>query len=317
MTDFSVQEIDLLTHNLVFFWDALEHIPLADSYQPISYTSSAGADWDPYHLNSISLTDNPNDILVSGRNTWTVYRINKLTGHIEWELGGKQSDFTIESSAQFSWQHDVVFIESNVISMFDDDCCRNSSVVPPDTPYSHGMILNLNFGKMTAAMDKTYYHTPNLNVSSQGDLQILNNGNIFIGWGQEPYFSEFAYGGNESDNTTQNLLYDAIMPGNNMSYRTYRYSWVGQPSYPPSLAVKQSANGQPTAYVSWNGSTETTRWIVLSGSSPANLSFAESAVKSGFETAIQVSGADKYYAAQAIDAHGNILGVSNVVSVAN
>lgn len=318
--DFSIQEVDLTTNNLVFFWNALDHIPLSDSYVSASSTASSGGVWDAYHLNSISLTDNANDILVSGRNTSTIYRINKPSGNIEWELGGMQSSFIIESSAQFSWQHNAVFVSktgtNEVISMFDDNCC-GGDIVPPNTPYSHGLILQLDLNNMTASLESAYYHTPNLNVSAQGSFQTLNNGNIFIGWGQYPYFSEFAAGGNESSDTTKNLLYDAIMPGNNLSYRSYRYNWIGTPYYPPSIAVTESANGQTIAYVSWNGSTETTNWIILSGDSKTNLSFTESATKTGFETSIRVPSKAGYYEARALDANGNVIGVSNVVSVTN
>ena len=38
--DFAIQEIDLHTNKLVFFWDALEHIPLTDSYEPASECNS-------------------------------------------------------------------------------------------------------------------------------------------------------------------------------------------------------------------------------------------------------------------------------------
>jgi Arylsulfotransferase (ASST) len=122
--DFAVQEIDLQTNNVLFFWDAPKNIPLTDSYEPASSATSSGDVWDVYHLNAISLTDSPTDILVSSRNTWTIYRINKPTGCIVWRLGGKQSSFTVESGAAFSWQHDARFLPNNVVSIFDDNCCE-------------------------------------------------------------------------------------------------------------------------------------------------------------------------------------------------
>ncbi len=316
--DFSIQEIDLATNQLIFFWDALDHIPLSDSYVSASAaaTASSGGIWDAYHLNAISLTDNSNALLVSGRNTSTVYRINKLMGNIEWELGGVQSSFTIESPAQFSWQHNVTFVANNgskqVISMFNDNCC-GGAIIPPNTPYSHGMVLQLDFNNMTASLESAYYHTPNLNVPAQGSFQSLSNGNLFIGWGQSPYFSEFAAGGNTVNDTLTNLRYEATMPGSNMSYRSFRYNWIATPDYPPSIAVAESANGQTIAYVSWNGSTETSSWAVLSGNTPSNLSFTESAAKLGFETSIAVPGNASYYQVNALDASGNIIGVSPVV----
>ncbi len=182
--DFAIQEIDLNTNQLLFFWDALQHIPLTDSYDPASSATSTSNIWDAYHLNSIGLTDNLDDILVSERNTWTVYRINKPTGNIVWQLGGKQTSFTIEPEAQFSWQHDARFLPDNLISIFDDNSDGSSVPGPP----SHGLILQLDLVNANASLYRSYYHDPNITVGSQGNVQSLANGNKFVGWGESPYF---------------------------------------------------------------------------------------------------------------------------------
>jgi hypothetical protein len=311
--DFAVQEIDLQTNNVVFFWDALKNIPLANSFEPASSASSSGNVWDAYHLNSVGLTDSPTDILVSGRNTSTIYRINKPTGRIVWQLGGKQSNFTIESGAEFSWQHDARFLPNNVVSMFDDNCCENNGgSVPPGTPPSHGLFLQLDLTNMTASLQTQYYHDPNLNVGSQGNAQSLADGNVFIGWGQSAYYGEFAPGGNTADDPALNTLYDAEMPGSNYTYRAYREDWVGNPYYPPSIAV-QSKNGQTTVYASWNGATEIASWELLASSTNRNLLPITNVTKTGFETAISVTNAGPYFQVQALGANGQILGVSKVV----
>lgn len=302
--DFAIQEIDLRTNKLIFFWDALQHIPLTDSYEDASSATSTNNIWDVYHLNSIGLTDNDKDILVSGRNTWTIYKINKPTGNIIWRLGGKQSSFTIESGGEFSWQHDARFLPNNLISMFDDN---SYSSVP-----SHGLILQLDLVNMTASIDRTYYHNPNITVESQGNVQSLSNGNKFVGWGQSQYFSEFSQAGNTEINPALNLLYEAEMPSTNYTYRAYRHHWVGKPFYRPSIGLT-TLNDQITIYASWNGSTKTTQWRVLAGSSPKRLSFAASALKSGFETSIPVSATGPYFQVQALNAHGKVIGKSKII----
>ncbi len=316
IADFSIQEVDLATNKLVFFWDALDHIPIADTYESVGSISSSGGVWDVYHLNSIGLTDDVNDILVSARDTSAIYRINKPTGNIIWTLGGKQSDFTFESGAQFSWQHDARFISKNIISLFDDACCSDPSSIPPGTPYSRGLYLNLDFIKMRAAIESTYYHDPNLNVPSQGNVQALDNGNKFIGWGSTAYYSEFAMGGNTVTDTSLNLLYDAIMPGNNVSYRTFRNSWAATPYYPPS-AVGKFVNNQVIIYASWNGSTETRFWQVYAGVSAANLEAISSVAKTGFETEIPLNNVDKnqYFQVKALDKNGGVIGMSTIFQV--
>jgi hypothetical protein len=310
--DFSIQEIDLQTDNVLFFWDALKNIPLSASYQPASSATSSGNVWDVYHLNSIGLTDSPTDILVSSRNTWTIYRINKPTGQIVWQLGGMQSSFAIDSAATFSWQHDARFLPGNVVSMFDDNCCEDTSApAPSGTPPSHGLFLQLDLTNMTASVMKEYYHDPNVNVGSQGSTQSLVNGNVFVGWGQEPYYSEFAPGGNSEDDPAMNFLYDAQMPTNNYSYRAYREDWVGMPYYPPSIAV-QSMSGLTTVYASWNGATEVASWELFGGRNRYSLVPLTTVPKSGFETSITVANSGPFFQVKALDAYGNVIGVSAI-----
>lgn len=208
----------------------------------------------------------------------TIYRINKPTKDIVWRLGGKQTNFFIASGAEFSWQHDARFLPNNLVSMFDDNSDDSSVAGPP----SHGLILQLDLQSMTAALNRSYYHDPNIIVASQGNLQSLQNGNKFVGFGQSQYYSEYQEPGNTESNPALNLLYEAEMPGSNYSYRAYRNMFVGRPFYPPSIAIR-SNNGQITVYASWNGSTETTSWELFSGCSKETLCLVGSVAKTGLK----------------------------------
>jgi hypothetical protein len=302
--DFAIQEVDLRTNALLLFWNALSHIPLAESYEPASNASSTANIWDAYHLNSIGLTDKFENILVSGRSTSTIYMINKSSKEIVWRLGGKKSDFKIATGGEFAWQHDARFLPNNVISVFDDHCCE-SNTAPPGTPPSHGLFLKLNLKNKTARPLGKYYYSPNLNASSQGNAQSLPGGNVFIGWG-ESYFSEYAAGGG--------TIYAAQMPGSSFTYRAYRENWVGIPHYPPSVAVV-SGGGTTTIYASWNGSTETDGWQVFAGNDADKLSYVKSAAKAGFETAISLPDGGSYFQIKAVDAKGRVIGESKIVTV--
>lgn len=302
--DFAIQEIDLCTNQLLFFWDALDHIPLSDSYESVDNAKFSDNIWDVYHLNSIGLTDDVNDILVSSRSTWTIYRINKPTGNIVWQLGGKQSSFVIESGGEFSWQHDARFLPNNLVSLFNDNSNGEGQ-----NPPSHGLILQLDLNNMTASVHRTYYHDPNISVASQGNLQSLPNGNKFIGWGQSAYYSEFKEAGNTEQNPSVNLLYAAQIPSPNYTYRAYRHDWVGRPFYPPSIGIR-SSGGQVTVYASWNGSTETTRWEVFAGRKPKRLTLAGAAARSGFETVITVNSKGPYFQVRALNSQGKVIGKS-------
>ena len=56
-----------------------------------------------------------------------------------------------------------------------------------------------------------------------GNTQLLPNGDVFVGWGEVPFFSEYT--------TSGKLLFDAAFPSPDMSYRAYVQPWVGKPLY--------------------------------------------------------------------------------------
>jgi hypothetical protein len=135
-------------------------------------------------------------------------------------------------------------------------------------------------------------------------MQVLPNGNVFVGWGSLPHFSEYS-----ADGT---LLLDATFTAS-QSYRDYRFPWVGQPTDAPAIALEK--HGEALAvYASWNGATEVATWDVLAGAGAAGLSFAASAPRSGFETAITVTTTEPFVAVRALDSSGATLGVSQLLS---
>ena len=66
-------------------------MPLSDSYQPVP--TSPSTPYDYFHINSVNL-DTDGNLLISGRRTSTVYKVDRQTGNVIWRLGGKESDFT-------------------------------------------------------------------------------------------------------------------------------------------------------------------------------------------------------------------------------
>ena len=102
-------------------WDALDHIPLTDSYTP---PPTNGFPWDAYHVNSISLTDN-GTFLVSMRNTWAAYMVDTGTGEIEWDARRQALELQVRlecrvpvAARRRCWN------PAREVTMFDDDCCE-------------------------------------------------------------------------------------------------------------------------------------------------------------------------------------------------
>ncbi len=59
-----IQEENLRTGKLIFTWDMAAHVPLSDSVVPAPTTP--GQPWDVYHLNSIDVSPDGSQLLVSG-----------------------------------------------------------------------------------------------------------------------------------------------------------------------------------------------------------------------------------------------------------
>ena len=287
--DCAIQEIDLATGRLLFEWHSVDHIGLDESR--VDPPATAGVLYDYVHANSIEV-DHDGNLLMSARNTSTVYKIDRGTGDVIWRLGGKANDFTMNPGAAFSWQHDARRQPDGSLSLFDDNAAPGTS---------RAIVLQVDETARTASLVRAYAHSPALLATSEGSVQILPNGNVFVGWGSVPEFSEFTRDGR--------LVFDATFPASGTSYRDQRFAWIGRPAELPAVAVKAEGTGL-TVYASWNGATEVASWQVLGGSSGATLALIGSARRSGFETAIPVGRTEQLLAARAIDRSGAILGTS-------
>ena len=156
LVDSAVQEYNLSTGKLVRSWDAYKHIGLGDSH---SLPPGNGFPWDAYHVNSIDVLGS-NEVLVSMRDTWAVYKINTASGRIEWTLGGNHSDFTFGKNAEFKYQHDVTLLPNNELSVFDDHCCfleSGGTYLAPTGP-SRAEVLKLDLASRTASLVSQYRH---------------------------------------------------------------------------------------------------------------------------------------------------------------
>jgi hypothetical protein len=313
--DSGVQEYSIKTGKLLSTWDALNpggtpNIALSQSEQPAPPAAApAGTAWDAYHINSIQMLPG-NQMLVSMRNTWAAYLINTKTNQTIWTLGGKASSFNVASNAAFAWQHDVQMLPHNQISLFNDNCCAitGPGVFAPVNGPSGGLVLNLNTASHTVSLANSYTHkNPLLTPAFLGSMNVLPNGNALVGWGSQPYFSEYS--------KTGQLLLDAVWPGKDLSYRAlFSGNWVGTPYFPPSGAARK-AKGKVTVYASWDGDTQVTAWKVLAGSNPNHLPVVASKARSGFETAISLAKSAKVYKVQAFDAKGHLLRTSKAFGV--
>jgi hypothetical protein len=296
VADSVIQEIDIKTGLMLFEWHALDHINLQESY--MFGPNASGHVLDPYHVNSVGL-DSDGGLVVSARNTSAIYKIDHSTGQIIWRLGGKKSSFRMGRGTTTAFQHDAVVQPDGTITIFDD------GAGPPRThPFSRGIRVSLDPTHRTATLVREYDHSPKISAAFEGSTQALPDGDVFLGWGQQPYFSETNSRGQQD--------FDAHFTEPTSSYRAYRFPWSAQPPTTPALALTPQPNGTMTLYASWNGATDVASWRVLSGESSTSLRVEGTAPRDGFETAISLHSGNAAFAAQALGASGQVLASTTV-----
>ncbi len=314
LLDSIIEEVDIKTGLVMWEWHALGHIPLGNS---LNHVSSGEYPWDYVHINSISPggagsspggagsspggagSSEPGNVMLSARNTWTLYDVNMHTGGYNWLLGdGGHSSFKLGSGVRFYWQHDAQFQPGGLISLF------NNASDPPKQRESSGLLLRPNLSNHTVTLVKRFVNpSKTLLASSQGDTLSLPGDDWLLGYGGLANFTEFDASGH--------VLLDGTLGKNVQDFRTYLSSeWSGQPATAPAIAVQATASGA-SVYASWNGATEVASWQALAGSSPESLTPLTAVPRHGFQTTIPVSAAaGTYVAVRALGASGQTLGAS-------
>ena len=212
-----VQEIDIGTGRVLFQWDSAAHVPYADSYLP--RPSSASTPWDWFHINAVHL-DTDGNLLVDSRNTWTAFKVNRHTGQIMWQLGGRHSSFTLRAAPGqvldragkvFAWQHDPEAIGGGQYTFFDDESGGNL------LGSSRAVTVQLDLATRVATLVKSDDQPEGQVAQVMGNAQTTPGGDLFVGWGGLPYISEFSPSGK--------LLFNAGLPAGVSTYRAYLLPW--------------------------------------------------------------------------------------------
>jgi hypothetical protein len=297
LQDAVVQQIDVKTGLVMFEWHAYGHIALNDSYA--SSPRDPNRPWDFFHMNSIAPDPwGDGNFLISSRNTWAAYEIDHSSGAVEWRIGGKKPSFHMGAGTGTAWQHDARWQPDHTITIFDN------GAVPKAHPYSRAIHERIDFAHHTVSLISRDVRTPTLLTGSQGDNQVLANGDWFVGWGEDPYFTEF--------NPAGQMVFDAHLPYPAQVYRAFRFQWSATPATVPAIALK-ATGATTTIYASWNGATGVAAWQVLGGATPATLAPLGNVPSGGFETAISVPSAAPVFAVQALGSAGEVLASSHAI----
>jgi hypothetical protein len=329
--DTAIQEIDMRTGLVRWEWHSLDHVAVRDSEVEASKNTTP---WDWFHLNSIDVQPN-GDLLISARNTWAAYELERGSGNVLWRLGGSDSSFKLGPGAETAWQHDGRMLPDGTLTFFDDGSN------PPVHHQSRGVRIVLDRARNEARLAAVYKNPHRLLSASQGNMQTLPDGDVLLGYGGVPEISEYAPNGA--------LLFDAHLPYGMTFYRAFRYPWNGRPLYPPTALASLNNTGEETiVHMSWNGATGVSAWRILAGDSrptqgatgatsatgATGVTAAPHATSgappgggalarrmtvrdSGFESSAVLPKRFSYVAVQALGPHGQVLGTSATVAVAS
>ena len=170
-------------------------MPYADSYTP--RPSSPSTPWDWFHINAVHL-DTDGNLLVSSRNTWAVFKVDRHTGQVMWQLGGKRSSFALRAAPGqvldrngeiFAWQHDPEAIGGGEYTFFDDESGGNL------LGSSRVVMVRLDPATRVATLVHSDDQPEGQVAQLMGNAQTTPGGDLFVGWGSVPYISEFSPSG--------------------------------------------------------------------------------------------------------------------------
>ena len=223
-----VQEINIKTGKVLWQWNSADHVPYSQSEQPLP--ASPSTPWDWFHINAIK-QDTDGNLLIDARDTWTSYKVDRHSGQIIWQLGGKASanNFNIvaapgqvlnKAGVITAWQHDFESQGNGIYTFFDNESAGVANTGVDATAQfglSRAVTVKLDQRTHTATLINSFNQPEGLTAPSQGNSQRTAEGNTVVGWGSLPYWSEFSPSGQ--------LLYNAQFPTGVNSYRAYLLPW--------------------------------------------------------------------------------------------
>jgi hypothetical protein len=313
VTEYVVEEVDVASGKVLFDWHSLKHAGVRDSYEERPRNGTA---WDYFHGNSVDPpTASDPTVLISSRNTSSVYGVDRRTGRTKWILGGKRDQFHIGRDHPgwvFCGQHDVHRLPNGDIEMFD-----NGGTFMPGNPHcpvhpARVLVFRLDAAHRRATLVKEISSKP-LTSSGKGffsgwvgSARPEPNGDTLIDWGGPiNRVTEVAPDGRE----------DLLLRLEFWSYRGIPAAWTGLPGGAPRLVASRSGR-LVHAYASWNGATQIASWQLLAGPSANALTAAGRPVPfADLETSMTLNTASPYVAVRALDSAGGTLGQSRAARV--
>jgi hypothetical protein len=189
------QAIDIDTGRLAFQWRSSDHFGPEDSlfWNPIGGFIRS-IPYDFFHLNSVQ-KDRKGNYLISSRHLQRLLYVDGRNGSIIWTLGGRDgaNDFADMSNGlatDFLWQHHARWHseEGGILTLMDNGA---AGPLNHDAPYSKALMLKVNQQNRSVEHLHSYTSLGKTRSRSQGSVEVLPNGNVFVGWGPIAAWSEY------------------------------------------------------------------------------------------------------------------------------
>jgi hypothetical protein len=265
-----VQELDA-EGNVLFEWRSWDHFELTESSMDLTTNLVRYV-----HGNAVE-QDLDGNVLISCRTMNEITKLDRQTGNVIWRFGGTKNEFNYLSEDVSFWrQHDIRRLSNGNITLLD-----NREGLTPR--YSRAVEYELDEVGKTARLIWQYRNTPDTYGPFLANAQRLPNGNTLIGWGStRPTLTEVKPDGTKA--------FELSFATPQVSYRSFRFPWIGRPTWPPTATVRQTESGE-RLYFSWNGATEVEKYRIYAGtfeSGTANL-LVDVVDRTGFEESIDLS----------------------------
>jgi hypothetical protein len=204
-----VQELDE-NKNVVFEWHSMDYYQF-DDVDEFFMGDTAHVDWT--HMNAVEM-DTDGNIMVSNRHFSEVTKISRTDSSIIWRMGGKANQFNFTNDpSMFLSQHDIRRNADGTISLFDNG--RNGLPVHK----ASSKIYTIDEANHELVLMRSHSEGSNIWSRSQGNVQILSNGNILSSYGNlDPDPIVF----NVVDSNDAKV-FEIMFPDSQITYRTFNY----------------------------------------------------------------------------------------------
>ena len=195
--DAEVQEVTR-SGRRVWRWNSKDHLDLSESSPFMRYivegpvkTADGRNAYDIVHINSVELDGD--SLLISMRQTDSVYKVSRATGAVEWKLGGTWTPQSLaiegepDSSLVITGAHDARLLPDRTLTLHDN---RTLSARRP-----RAVRFRIDEAARSAKLVEAITDPATVYSSCCGSARKLPGGNWVMSWGSSGLVTELTPGG--------------------------------------------------------------------------------------------------------------------------